>query len=352
MRVSANRMRHAFWLSAVLALVLSGVIFSSPSPARAQATQPAPDPIPVGEVDGAPLAPAAGQIIEGTATIIDGDELRVGERLVRLYGIAAPDISSNLGPDARVYLDGLAGGQRVTCTETDRPGPDSSIAICSIDGTDLGAELLAQGLAAVYRMGTAPSPQERELAARYDTEESDARTRQIGLWAPRGAAAAAAAPPPPGLVETLLPRWMEQAPLLALIALLGIAGLAILARRRGRGDPDALDDNLTAVFLAEVMSIRDSAQDQYEGTANLIQDLPIPSSQLGLLGLPRAAVYVHNADKLDLLNPELATKLVRFYCLADGVAQLLLQAGNVRCETVRAALDSITVSANDLLGSR
>jgi endonuclease YncB( thermonuclease family) len=345
-----GRHRHSGLACLVLALCAVALPFATRA-AHAQATQPAPDPVPVGEVDGAtPLAAAAGLVIEGTATVIDGDELRVGERLVRLYGIAAPDISSNLGPDARVYLDGLAGGQRVVCTETDRPTPDSSVAICTIDGTDLGAEMLAQGLAAVYRMGTQPSPQERELAARYDTEEADARTRQIGLWAPRGAAAAAV--PPPRLLDTLLPRWMEQAPLLALIALLGIVGLALFARRHGRGDPNAVDDNLTTVLLAEVMAIRDSAQDQYDGTANLIQDLPIPSSQLGLLGLPRAAVYVHNAEKLDLMEPDLAAKLVRFYCLADGVAQLLLQAGNVRCETVRAALGSIVASANEVLGGK
>ena len=346
MRVGFGRHFGVSFLSVALLSAAAGHATS----AWAQATQPAPDPVPVGAVDGAPLAPAAGQIVEGTATIIDGDELRVGERLVRLYGIAAPDISSNLGPDARVYLDGLAGGQRVLCAETDRPAPDSSIAICSIDGTDLAGEMLAQGLAAVYRAGNAPTPQERELAARYDTEESDARTRQIGLWAPRGSAAAVA--PPPSLLQTMLPRWIEQAPLLLLIALLGIVGLALYARRHGRGDPDSIDENLTSVLLAEVTAIRDSAQDQHDGTATLIQDLPIPSSQQGLLGLPRAAVYVANADKLDLVAPDLAAKLVRFYSLADGVAQLLLQAGNVRCETIRAALGSLAASANDVLASR
>lgn len=316
--------------------------------AFAQDEQPAPDAVPVGEVNPGPLTAASGQQIEGTATIIDGDELRVGDRLVRLFGIAAPDISSNLGPDARVYLDGLAGGQRVVCTETDRPAPDSSIAICTIDGTDLGAELLVQGLAAVYRVTTAPTPQERELAARYDTEEADARTRQIGIWAPR--AAAAAPPPPPSVLETMLPRWTAQAPLLTLIGLLGVAGLVLYARRTA--EPDGGDANLTAVLLAEVSAIRDSAHDQYQGTASLIQDLPIPSSQQGLLGLPRAAIYVANADKLDLLESDLAQKLVRFYALADGVAQLLPQAGNVRCETIRAALGNLAEAATDILNGK
>jgi hypothetical protein len=247
-----------------------------------------------------------------------------------------------------VYLDGLAGGQRVVCTETDRPAPNTSVAICTIDGTDLATELLAQGLASVYRIGASPTPQERELAARYDTEEADARTRQIGLWTPRGAAAMAAQAP--GMIETLLPRWAAQIPLLALIALLGVAALILYARRTA--EPEGGDANLTAVLLAEVTAIRDSAHDQYQGTATLIQDLPIPSSQQGLLGLPRAAVYVANADKLDLLEPELAQKLVRFYALADGVAQLLPQAGNVRCETIRAALGNLAETATDVLMGR
>lgn len=317
--------------------------------ALAQDEQPAPDSVPVGEIDAAPLSATAGQRIEGTASIIDGDELRVGERLVRLFGVAAPDISSNLGPDARVYLDGLAGGQRVVCTETDRPTPDSSIAICTIDGTDLATELLAQGLASVYRVSAAPTPQERELAARYDTEEADARTRQIGIWAPRGAAAAVPAPAP-GMFQILLPRWAEQIPMLALIGLLGVAGLVLYARRQG--EMKAGDENLAAVLLAEVTAFRDSALDQYQGTANLIQDLPIPSSQQGLLGLPRAAIYAANADKLDLLEPALAQKLVRFYTLADSVAHLLLQAGNVRCETIRAALGNLAETATDVVTGR
>ncbi|HNB27664.1 MAG TPA: hypothetical protein PLR41_11930, partial [Alphaproteobacteria bacterium] len=72
----------------------------------------------------------------------------------------------------------------------------------------------------------------------------------------------------------------------------------------------------------------------------------------GLLGLPRAAVYAANAEKLDLVEADLAAKLVRFHTLHDGVANLLLQAGNVRCETVRAALASLAENANHVLAGR
>jgi endonuclease YncB( thermonuclease family) len=314
---------------------------------------PAPSAAPIGEVNGEPISPAVGQTIEGLATVIDGDELRIGDSLIRLFGIAAPDISANLGPDARLYMDGLAGGQHVKCTEVDRNMQDQSIAICTIEGTDLAAEMLALGLAAVYRVGAPPTPEERELAARYDTEEADARTRKLGIWAPRDVAPPA--PPQPSLVESALPRWIEQAPLLGLIAVLGIIALALLARRRALpangGDP-VDDEVLAAAFLAEVAAIRGAAQEQYDDTADLIQDLPVPGSHQGLLGLPRAAVFGANADRLDLLPRELATGLVRFYAMHDSVARLVQQAGSVRCETLRTALESLTRSADEVMQAR
>jgi endonuclease YncB( thermonuclease family) len=313
---------------------------------------PAPPPVPAGEVGAAELAPVGGgQIIDGVATVIDGDELRVGDRLVRLFGIAAPDISASFGPDARLYLDGLIGGQRVTCTEVDRASQDISIATCAIDGTDLAPEMLSQGLAAVYRIGAAMTPAERELAARYDTEEADARTRKIGIWADRNAAPPA--PPQPTLIQTLIPKWIEQAPLLGLIAVLGLIALGLLARRPAAPAPAAEEATdtaaLTAILLAEVSAIRDSAQEQYDGTATLVQDQPVPRSHHGLFGLPRAAVFGANADRLDLLAPAVSTRMVRFYALHDSVAHLLTQAGMVRCDTLRAALNSLARSGDEVL---
>ncbi|WP_284735625.1 thermonuclease family protein [Dongia deserti] len=284
------------------------------------------------------------------ATVIDGDELRVGDSLIRLFGIAAPDISSNLGPDARLYLDALAGGQRVTCTEVDRNAHGQMVAICAIDGTDVASELLAQGLASVYRVGAAPTAAERELAARYDTEEADARARKLGVWAPRDATAPT--PPQPTPLQSAVPKWIEQAPLLGLIAVLGLIALVLLARRRDvTPDVEGAADGhvLAATLLAEVAAIRDSAQEQYDGTRSLVQDLPIPGSHLGLLGLPRATVYGANADRLDLLPGEIATRLVRFYAMHDGVAQLLQHPETVRCELLRSSLHGLTRSADEVL---
>lgn len=330
---------------------LTAALCIASSAAVAQDEAPAPPAVPVGEVTEEPISPAAGQTIEGMATVIDGDELRVGDSLIRLFGIAAPDISANLGPDARLYLDGLAGGQHIVCTEVDRDRDSKSIAICTVDGTDLATEMLAQGLAAVYRVGAPPTPEERELAARYDTEESDARERKLGIWAPRDAAPAV---PPPTPLQSAIPKWIELAPLLGLIALLGLIGLLQMARRRDEPqNGSGIDEQvLTAALLAEVAAIRDAAQEQYDGTAGLIQDLPVPGSHHGLLSLPGATVFAANADRIDVLTADLATRLVRFHAMREGAAHLIGQSAHVRCEVVRAALQGLTHSADEVLEKR
>jgi endonuclease YncB( thermonuclease family) len=329
-------MKRPFALAAALCIASSAAL--------AQDEAPAPPAVPVGEVNEEPISRAAGQTIEGMATVIDGDELRVGDSVIRLFGIAAPDISSNLGPDARLYLQGLADGQHIICTEVDRNIEEQSIAICTIEGTDLATELLAQGLAAVYRVGAPPTPEERELAARYDTEEADARERKLGIWAPRDVAPAAALPPT--LMQSALPKWIEHAPLLGLMAVLGIIALALLARRR---DADFDDQVLAAALLAEVSAIRDAALEQYDWTASLSPDRPIPGSHYGLLNLPGATVFAANADRLDALRADLATRLVRFYAMHDGVTHLLRQAATVPCEMVRASLHGLARSADEAL---
>jgi endonuclease YncB( thermonuclease family) len=335
-----------------LSALAAALCIASASALAQDGEAPAPPAVPIGEVTEEPISPAAGQTIEGMATVIDGDELRVGDSLIRLFGIAAPDIGSNLGPDARLYLDGLAGGQHIVCTEVDRNIEDQSIAICTIDGTDLATEMLAQGLAAVYRIGAPPTPEERELAARYDTEEADARERKLGVWAPREAAPAAAPAPTP--LQAAIPKWIELAPLLGLVALLGLIGLVQMARRRDEPpNGSGIDEQvLAATLLAEVSAIRDAALEQYDGTASLIQDLPVPGSHHGLLSLPAATVFAANADRLDVLSADLATRLVRFHAVRDGTAHLLGQSLHVRCEVVRAALQGLTHSADEVLAAR
>ena len=109
---------------------------------------------------------------------------------------------------------------------------------------------------------------------------------------------------------------------------------------------------LTAALLAEVSAIRDAAQEQFEGTASFIQDLPIPGSHHGLLNLPGATVFAANADRLDVLPANLATRLVRFHAMREGAAHLISQSHHVRCDVVRATLQSLAHGADEVLRLR
>lgn len=342
------------------ALVCAGVLLASGTPicppAQAQATQPPPPAVPVPAVDGAalsgPAGPAlAGQTVEGTARVVDGDEILVGDKPVRLYGIAAPDLSAPFGPAARLALDALAEGQRVTCQAFDRDRDGTTVARCLRGSEDLGEQLLAQGLAAVYRASQNPTPAERDIALRYDAAEAEARGRGVGLWLK------APAPKPEAAPE---PLRLTRPELLGLAGPLGgalIVALAILlaggSRRRHRqrekqaAAAAALQDvrTLTAILSSEILAIRAAAEAQHQQTAELAQDQPLPAAQLALLGLPPAKVYEANAGRLHILPREVSVDLVQFYAQHASVARLIGQAAALRCDTLRAALKGLVDAA-------
>lgn len=339
-----------FNLSAALFLAVGSLALSGF--AWAQATQPAPPAVPVPKVDASTLAGGAGQTIEGTARVVDGDEIVVGDKLVKLYGIAAPDITANLGPDARVALDALVNGQRVSCQAFDRDQNGNAVAQCKLGTDDVAEQMLAQGLAAVYRVSQNPTPAERELAGVYDAAEADARTQGIGLWMKKPAEPAPTNEQKP--VAALPPGIMALAGqlgggLIVAIALLIAAGALRKAQERKqklRADSAAADARMLAAILAsEILAIQTSAEEQYRQTASLIQDLPIPGGQLALIGLPPARVYNANADRLHTLPREVSVDLVQFYAQHANVTRLITQAASLRAEILRASLKSLAAAA-------
>ncbi|NJM93172.1 MAG: hypothetical protein HC861_11725 [Rhodospirillaceae bacterium] len=125
------------------------------------------------------------------------------------------------------------------------------------------------------------------------------------------------------------------------------------ARRREDSPGDGFDDQvLAAALLAEVSAIRDAALEQYDWTASLSPDRPIPGSHYGLLNLPGATVFAANADRLGALRADLATRLVRFYAMHAGVTHLLQQAATVPCDMVRASLHGLARSADEALAAK
>ncbi|MDF2809052.1 MAG: nuclease [Microvirga sp.] len=131
----------------------------------------------------------AAQSLEGRAQVIDGDTIALeglGTR-IRLYGIDAPEgrqtcqTSANdkylCGPKSAEALQGLVGRNgRAICEQTDRDRYGRVVAVCKVDGRDLGAELVRQGWAIEYV---------RYLDGRYTANETDARRAKRGLWAGR-----------------------------------------------------------------------------------------------------------------------------------------------------------------------
>lgn len=111
-----------------------------------------------------------GPIPAAVAAVIDGDTLRVKARvwlgqevdtLVRLLGVDAPELDGRCAEErrraeeARAFLRRRAQGGRVSLVDvrTDKFGGRVLARVLDDDGTDLGAALVAAGLARPYGGG-------------------------------------------------------------------------------------------------------------------------------------------------------------------------------------------------------
>lgn len=124
----------------------------------------------------------AAEVLRGIASVSDGDTLRVGETRVRLFGVDAPETHQSCDIDTRDTwacgeaaadrLRVLVAGQEVTCVVADEDRYGRRVARCAAGGTDLGAELVREGLARAYT----------RFGDDYAALEEQARTGGIGLW--------------------------------------------------------------------------------------------------------------------------------------------------------------------------
>ena len=313
--------------------------------------QPPPPAVPVGAVEAAPLAALAPAVLEGNGRAVDGDEIALGEVIFRLDGIAAPLMTVPDGPEARVALQALIDGQRLICDVLDR-GQDAQHlgGVCRVGGDDVAEALLAGGMAAVYRQAANSDAASRERAARYDAAETEARGRALGIWAKLpDVEEITIEPPQPAVDPTLLRGWLTQAPLLGFFTFAGIIALFVMSSR-ARATQDQAESEwqaLLALLLGEVLAIRTAAQAAFDATANLIQDLPIPTAQLAGLALPPATVFEANAGWLKNLPREVSVDLVQFHARHRIVSRILAQAPALRCEQLRGALEVLIASADE-----
>ncbi|WP_395022742.1 thermonuclease family protein [Dongia sp.] len=322
----------------VVALLLSAPAFAKTTKGEA----PAPPAVPVPKVDAEALVPPGPTKLEGTAQAVDGDEIRVGDSRVRLYGIAAPDMSARMGPEARVALDGLIGGARVTCKVFDKTPEGDAIAQCEVGGKDPALELVARGLAAVYRSGNFNDSEQQAFAEKYDAAEAQARQQDAGLWQPP----APAADPQAAAQERTKARVLHYAGFALLILAIftvSITRLSVARRDRVERGKRREEQRTTLSFAmaAEVEIVLATARRLVEQISTHPAERPIPGAASAALALPSTTFWSANPARLHLLPVEATVPLLRFHAQYEDAVRKLSVASAVPANTLTAALNTL-----------
>jgi endonuclease YncB( thermonuclease family) len=117
----------------------------------------------------------------GPGRALEGDRLEVDGRVVRLWGIDAPELRQSCvragafwpcGRKAYEHLAAFLDGQIVTCRVMPESVPSRTVAKCAVQGLDVAAELATRGFAMVPPNGTQYCIPNR----------NEGRTRGAGLW--------------------------------------------------------------------------------------------------------------------------------------------------------------------------
>jgi endonuclease YncB( thermonuclease family) len=116
--------------------------------------------------------------VSGAARASDGDSLRLGGERVRLLDIDAPELDQTCrtgagadwpcGAAARDAMARLLASGKVACQPRDRDRYGRLLAHCDVAGRDLGAAMVALGLALA--------------SGGYYAEEREAREASRGIW--------------------------------------------------------------------------------------------------------------------------------------------------------------------------
>jgi endonuclease YncB( thermonuclease family) len=122
------------------------------------------------------LAPTTSQIAApaAEAAVVDGDTLRLGQQVVRLSGVAAPERgtpcgSVDCGAAAANALSALIGGHGVDCRIDGHDRLGRPLGVCQASGVELNQALVHVGWA-------------HAITASLRASENDARQARRGLW--------------------------------------------------------------------------------------------------------------------------------------------------------------------------
>jgi endonuclease YncB( thermonuclease family) len=120
--------------------------------------------------------------IVGTASVADGDTLDIGPIRIRLHGIDAPEAGQTCRwPNGRSWQCGTAAmnrlaelveGRQVECTPRDRDAYGRIVAACRVNGLDINATLVSEGLARAFV----------RYSDDFVAEEAAAKMAGLGIW--------------------------------------------------------------------------------------------------------------------------------------------------------------------------
>ena len=120
--------------------------------------------------------------ISGTALIVDGDTITISGNKIRLSGIDTPEknqtcrkvsITWRCGYEATETLRRWTYTKEVRCVGDTKDRYGRLIANCFVDGYNLNARLVYEGMALAYR----------RYSKKYVPEEDEAKAAKRGLWA-------------------------------------------------------------------------------------------------------------------------------------------------------------------------
>lgn len=119
--------------------------------------------------------------VSGLAQIIDGDTIEIEGVRVRLFGVDAPESNQPCvfgeaivacGEIATAELRNIVGNREVSCSARDTDRYGRIVAVCSVAGQDIGAQLVTAGWALAYT----------RYSQNYVAQEQAAKAARIGLW--------------------------------------------------------------------------------------------------------------------------------------------------------------------------
>lgn len=116
-------------------------------------------------------APSAAGTLTGAGQAIDGDTIIVGKSQVRLQGVNAPEVDEPFADEALEFMGELVNDKPVVCELDGTVNRKRVIGICRVDGQDIGAAIIAAGLAR-------DCP--RYSKGRYQSIETDVARRRVG----------------------------------------------------------------------------------------------------------------------------------------------------------------------------